>query len=245
MAVTLLLLSCADEAGNKAGATYQAGPPPMAYLERTAWLWALEDHQQPEAGGVFFNFTGGNLSGQPPQPYNDWPTILVGLPEGWRVVEFKEGFSQFMWSHAAAAPEKGYLWGFLEYSVEDGGKEIPVVMSVDKGRTWAHVATIEKPDHEATLQAFEMNTKGEGQIQVALEKDAAPGTRKIFTYVTKNWGKNWRRGSSFELSALEAGRVPRDDVPCWVAVRNLPTTPLPEVCRFPERVQTQLTLREK
>lgn len=248
LATVSLLLPCATWAGEKGsatsagkgrGATYQPGPPPADYLQRTSWLWEFENEQDPEPGGIFFNFTRESLSARSPDPYDSWPTILVKLPEGWRVVDLQERFSQHIWIHAAAAPAKGYFWGFLEYAVEDAGSELPLVMSTDGGRNWAHVATLKKPDREAILLAFDMKAKGRGQLQMVSHKDAAPGTRKVFTYVTNDWGKTWRKAPSVELSVLMEGRVPPNDAPCWVAVRNLPE-PLPEACRFPASIYSQV-----
>jgi hypothetical protein len=226
-------------AGKSRGSTYLAESPPADYLQRTSWLWGFEGEPPPAPEGLFFNFTRGSLREQAPDPYDSWPTILVRLPEGWRVVDFREKFFRYMWSHAAAAPGKGYFWGFLEYSVEDAGDELPLIRSTDGGRTWAHVATLKKPDREATLESFEMDAKGRGELQVVSRRGAASGTRKVFTFLTTDWGKTWRLAPSVKVSVLKAGRVPPGDVPCWVAVRNLPE-PLLEACRFPVSVYRQV-----
>ncbi|EAU69776.1 hypothetical protein STIAU_1530 [Stigmatella aurantiaca DW4/3-1] len=161
------------------------------------------------------------------------------LPEGWRTVDFPREFSRYLWTHAASAPGKGYFWGFLEHAVEEAGSELSLVMSIDGGRTWTHAATLQKPDREATFLAFEMNSKGRGQIQMVSHKVEPPGARKVFTYVTADWGKTWRKSPSVTVSVLMEGKVPPNNFPCWVAVRNLPE-PLPEDCQFPASVYSQV-----
>ncbi|WP_224369200.1 hypothetical protein [Hyalangium versicolor] len=230
-------LGTASSEGKVAEVASPAKPPPADYLQRTSWLWDFQSEEHPDEGEVFFNITRGSLSEQTPDPYDSWPTILVRLPEGWRVVDFREKFHKYLWSHAAAAPSKGYFWGFLEYGVEDAGSELPLIMSMDGGRSWAHVATLQKPDREATLFSFEMNMQGQGQLRWMSRKDAPPGTRKIFTSVTTDWGKTWRQEPSAEVSTLREGQTPPNGAPCWVAVRNLPE-PLPEECQFPSRVSS-------
>jgi hypothetical protein len=218
------------------GRTFRAKPLPDGYFERTSLLWGVEDVYRTEPGGVFFNLTGGNLPGQEPEPYNYWPTLLVRIPEGWRVVDLREDFLSYEWSHVAAAPGKGYYWGFLEYTVEGPGWEIPIILSMDGGRTWSHAASIKKPDFEAMFHSFEMDTKGRGRLRVTSDKDCAPGTRKIFTYVTSDWGRTWRRSPSVEISALKEGVPPTPSLPCGLAAQRLPT-PLPEECKLPEYVR--------
>lgn len=222
-------------AGKGLDTAYPAEPPPSDFLQRTSWLWEFDDAASPGQAKVFFTITRGHLS----DPYDSWPTILVKHSEGWRVVNLQERFSRYIWRHAASAPRKGYFWGFLEYAVEDAGSEWPLIMSRDGGRTWTHVTTIQKPDREATFVSFEMTATGRGRIQWLSRKGAPPGMRKRFTSVTTDWGRNWRKGPTVELSVVEEGREPANDTPCWVAVTNLPE-PLPEACRFPTSISSQL-----
>lgn len=229
----------AGDAGSNPGRSYSSGPLPEGYSEQTALLWGFGNESHPGDVAVLFGFTGGNRQGEPLKRYNSWPTILVRLTEGWKVADLQEGFFQFNWVHAAAAPSKGYFWGFLEYTVEDAGKEIPVIMSADGGKTWKHVATLEKPDLEAVFQHFEMSATGSGRVDLASEKGTAPGTQKIFSYVTNDWGKTWSKPDPVRTSVLVKASSSPSDFPCWVAVQNLPD-PLPDPCRLPGHIRETL-----
>lgn len=239
-----LLLSasaCTEEAvklGRFSGAPYAATPPAPDYLARTSWLWTIDDGSYSEGSGIFFNLTAAAPSEQAPQSDAFWPTILVRTPEGWQAVDFRKEFSRYMWSRAAAAPSKGYFWGLLEYAVESAGHESLVIMSADGGKTWTQTAALEKPDEDAVLRTFEINTQGRGQLQWISEKSSGSGARTVTTYVTRDWGRTWRKAPASDLSALLEGQPPPENFPCWVAVKNLPE-PLPEQCLFPERLYAQ------
>jgi len=219
--------------------SFKASAIPKDFLERSTWLWRFEDPLNPAQDSVFFGVTSGNTPTGPSERYHTWPSLVVRLPEGWRMVSLEQGFSRFVWVHAAAAPSLGYLWGFLQYSVEGPGSAIPVIMSMDRGKTWAHVATIKLPDEDAVLRAFEINPKGRGHLRVESGRDTPSGTRRLFTYFTRDWGRHWSARPTVEVSLLQQGNVPQGEVPCWVAAQNLPS-PLPEACLYPDEVRRAL-----
>lgn len=226
----------ASEARSNKGHGYRPEPVPQGYFEQTTPLLGLRRGADTEEGAVFFSLTGGNLPGQEPEPYNYRPTLLVRLPEGWQVVDLGKSFLRHRWIHAAVAPTKGCYWGLLEFAAAGPGWEIAVLLSVDGGRSWSHVASLKKPDYEATLESFEMDIRGQGRLRLVSTKESAPGTRRIYTYKTSDWGRTWRKSASVEVSVLVDASPSPEGSACGAAVQRLPE-PLPQECRFPESVQ--------
>lgn len=237
-----MLDTLTQASGQSSRKIYRAEACAVNTLDWTSPLWEIEGQKETGIGAMLFSVTAGNLRGKEASPPNSWPTILIRLADGWKIVNFKDDFFRFTWQHVAAATARGYIWGFLDYAVEGSWPEIPVILSTDRGRTWVHVSSIPKPDHEATLHSFEMGPDGRGTLRMVLE-GGPTGTRRIFTFLTKDWGRTWEKVGRPVISALEEGvRVSPDH--CDVAVRNLPD-PLPSECRLSESIREVILEQNK
>jgi hypothetical protein len=224
------------------GKVYRAKSFSSEYLDMTSPVWETAIANDHHSRDVYFNLTGGGRSQEDFMGmYNSWPTILVQLPEGWQVVDLKDGFYHFKWAHVAAAPEKGYLWGFLEWTIEGPGHEIPVVFSDDGGKTWRHVASIKKPSYLAWFHSFKMGPNGKGTVEMLLDGPPFPEIRRMFTYVTSDWGRTWKRSGRPKVSVLgDVYSSPHND--CSLHVNFLPE-PLPADCRLSEDTKEQILLQ--
>lgn len=192
------------------------------YLGKTFLYREFQPLDGPVPGTVVFGITRGS-----PEPYDTWPVIFVLTQQGWQLVSLDTDFKRFTWSHVAIAPAKGYLWGFLEYTVEGPSADVPVLMSTDAGKTWRHVASVPKPDFLASFHSFSMAPNGQGTLQLRLAGAPSPGRRRFFTYVTRDWGKTWKRSGRPTVDVLEDGRAPLAPA-CGME------QPQPEACQLPD-----------
>jgi hypothetical protein len=189
---------------------------------------------------VLFALTGEKCPPDEVPCYSTWPTIFVRQSEGWQIVELKEDLMHYSWTHVAAAPSKGYFWGFLEYTVEGPGHELPLLLSLDGGQSW-RLILIPKPIYLAGFSSFSMGVDGRGELRMEdpfLEWDSSSAqspaaTRRFWLYTTEDWGQTWRRDEKPELDVLEEGTGPSGDP--WECERSLvEDEPLTPECALPE-----------
>ena len=129
--------------------------------------------------------------------FDHHPGILIHDPGGWRIVEMSDdAFDQSTWVYVGASRDRSLIWGVADVDVEDPGWDLEIVFSGDAGKSWTHIATVQKPIYLAWLHSFQMEPSGQGWLTVYLDDVYAYGrgrrlTKGYYRYFSRDQGKHW------------------------------------------------------
>jgi hypothetical protein len=79
----------------------------------------------------------------------------------------------------------------LDWSIEGGFAEVPMIESKDQGKTWFPLSKIEKPHFSALIKSLDFDEKGNGTITLEWE----PKGHVVAKLYSKDNGKTWSTGS--------------------------------------------------
>ncbi|MGA9768190.1 MAG: hypothetical protein WBV94_04065 [Blastocatellia bacterium] len=143
------------------------------------------------------------------------PTIFALINGSWALFDLgSSGLEQSDWVHVAATRDRKYAWGITQINVEGAGPTLEIVFSEDGGKSWAHVASIDKPVFLAAFSSFRMTSSGNGRLTVHLEDSSDPKIEDgYYTYSTSDWGKSWTKKPVYSPDALTAAIPQQFDEP--------------------------------
>jgi hypothetical protein len=94
---------------------------------------------------------------------------------------------------------KDHYVAVLDWTVEGGFKDVPIIESRDRGKTWLPLSKIEKPHFSAQVTDLKFDEKGNGELRMEWEPSPTEGETLIRTAVaklyTRDFGRNWKTGS--------------------------------------------------
>lgn len=164
----------------------------------------------------------------PNKPPSYRPVILRGEKGRWDKLDFDfEPFSEGMqWWAVYESGDGSRIWAIAQWTREDPGDALEIVLSEDAGRTWRHVATVEKPWYLAELQSMSMDASGHGAIVMYIGADSA-GSEQSMGYwrsYTQDWGKSWTKPKLEQGDILSPVDAAPDDTPLPELLKRASTT---------------------
>ena len=86
---------------------------------------------------------------------------------------------------AVKAPHSKTFFAILDYGIEGGLEQVPLLRSVNDGETWIEIGKVKKPHFSALIKEIKFTSPQEGTIK--FEKDE----NHFLILQTKNSGKTW------------------------------------------------------
>ena len=122
-----------------------------------------------------------------------YAAIIISTPDNMKIIKFP--ILHDFWVYAAQTHDNRYLWGITEHGWGDIGTEIRLFMSMDRGATWQHIATVPKPYYMTYFDSFHMDSNGHGEIAILYSEPAINPTlgAGYYIYETNDWGYTWSR----------------------------------------------------
>lgn len=121
---------------------------------------------------------------------NHHPAVRVGTA-GRPVRLPGAAFENTGWELAARSKSDGRLWGVLMGDIEGPGATFEIVASGD-GIRWRHVATVAKPNFNASLAGFAMKAAGDGILVMHLDEGMDPDAKGGYYHcTTADGGGHW------------------------------------------------------